>query len=124
MWNLLRFFSRIFVGSTFVFSGFVKAVDPVGGAVKFHDYFQAFSLDWLIPLALPAAIVLAVFEFLIGTLLIFNIFPKPTIRVALALWDFLPCWHLSLPYSIRFRIAGVLVMPLFLPTGRPSGKTL
>lgn len=88
MWNLLRFFSRIFVGSTFVFSGFVKAVDPVGGAVKFHDYFQAFSLDWLIPLALPAAIALAVFEFLIGIFLIFNIYPKTTIRVSFGFMAF------------------------------------
>jgi triosephosphate isomerase len=76
MWNILRFLSRIFVGATFLFSGFVKAVDPIGGAIKFHDYFQAFSLDWLMPLTMPASIALATLEFLTGALLVFNVFPK------------------------------------------------
>ncbi len=76
MWNLLRLFSRIIVGITFIFSGFVKAVDPVGGAIKFHDYFNAFHLDWLISLTMPASIGLAAFEFLLGIILVFNVYPK------------------------------------------------
>jgi uncharacterized membrane protein YphA (DoxX/SURF4 family) len=76
MWNLLRLFSRIIVGITFIFSGFVKAVDPVGGAIKFHDYFNAFHLDWLMSLTMPASIGLATLEFILGIFLVFNIFPR------------------------------------------------
>lgn len=82
MWNVLRFFSRIFVGATFIFSGFVKAVDPVGGAVKFHDYFQAFHMEWLMPLNMPFSIGLASLEFTIGILLVFNVFPRKTTIVS------------------------------------------
>lgn len=76
--KILLFLSRILVGITFIFSGFVKAVDPVGGAVKFNDYFQAFHLDWLMSLSMPFSIALAILEFLMGVLLVFNIFPRKT----------------------------------------------
>jgi uncharacterized membrane protein YphA (DoxX/SURF4 family) len=78
MWKILRFVSRIFVGITFIFSGFVKAVDPVGGAIKFHDYFQAFHFDWLMSLTMPAGFALASLEFAIGILLVCNVFPRQT----------------------------------------------
>jgi triosephosphate isomerase len=78
MWKALQFFSRIFMGATFIFSGFVKAVDPVGGAIKFHDYFQAFHMEWLMPLNMPFSIALASLEFTIGILLFFNVFPRKT----------------------------------------------
>lgn len=82
MWKLLQFFSRIFVGAIFIFSGFVKAIDPVGGAVKFHDYFQAFHMEWLMPLNMPFSIALASLEFTIGILLFFNVFPRKTAIVS------------------------------------------
>ena len=62
----LRFLSRIIVGLVFMFSGIVKAVDPLGSAYKFNDYFIAFNLDFLKPFALVLAILLFTAEFLAG----------------------------------------------------------
>lgn len=62
----LRFLSRIIVGLVFMFSGIVKAVDPLGSAYKFNDYFIAFNLDFLKPFALVLAIILFTAEFLAG----------------------------------------------------------
>jgi len=72
--------SRFILGLVFIFSGFVKGVDPMGSAYKFSDYFNAFNLAFLDPLAIPLAFVLAAAEFLIGVSLIFRF------RFQLAAW--------------------------------------
>ncbi|MCB9000021.1 MAG: DoxX family protein [Bacteroidales bacterium] len=64
--KVIRTISRILVGALFVFSGFVKAIDPLGSTYKFSDYFTAFSLDFFVPLALPLAFLLSAFELVLG----------------------------------------------------------
>jgi len=64
--KLLQSISRLFVGIVFVFSGFVKAVDPLGSTYKFLDYFTAFGLDFFDPLAFPLAIILSSVELVLG----------------------------------------------------------
>lgn len=74
--STLRTFSRIIVGLVFIFSGFVKAVDPLGSAYKFHDYFQAFHLGFLDFLTLPLAILLCTVEFIAGVAVLSGIRQK------------------------------------------------
>lgn len=82
---ILRFFFRIIPAVTFIFSGLVKAIDPVGGSIKFEDYFMAFHLDWLMPIALPLALALAAFEFLLGFYLLLGFFVRQLATVSLLL---------------------------------------
>ncbi|HBC77959.1 MAG TPA: DoxX family protein [Bacteroidales bacterium] len=64
--KILRLLSRITVGILFMFSGTVKAIDPLGSAYKFNDYFQAFHLEFLKPFSLGLAILLFTAEFISG----------------------------------------------------------
>jgi hypothetical protein len=64
--RIIRFISRIIIGLVFMFSGVVKAVDPLGTAYKFSDYFQAFHLEFLQPVSLILAIILFTAEFISG----------------------------------------------------------
>jgi len=64
--------SRIIVGVVFIFSGFVKAVDPLGSMYKFLDYYEAFGMDFLSFTAFPLAILLSSLEFVIGFSLLFS----------------------------------------------------
>jgi uncharacterized membrane protein YphA (DoxX/SURF4 family) len=86
--NVLARIFMIVVGLTFLFSGFVKAVDPVGGAIKFEDYFNAFHLGFLGFLSLPLSVVLAAIEFLIGAHLVMAIRVKLTSWLALLFMSF------------------------------------
>lgn len=64
--KIVRTISRIIIGLVFIFSGVVKAIDPLGFAYKFHDYFQAFHLGFLYSLSLPLAILMCLAEFISG----------------------------------------------------------
>lgn len=64
--KILRFAGRIVIGLVFIFSGIVKAIDPLGSAYKFHDYFQAFDIGFLNMLSLPLAVLLCTVEFIAG----------------------------------------------------------
>jgi len=62
--------ARGLAGLIFVFSGFVKGIDPMGTAFKFGDYFTAFGIGFLDNLALPFAIILCLVEFITGMMLL------------------------------------------------------
>ena len=69
----IRLISRILLGFVFMFSGFVKAVDPLGSMYKFQEYFEAFHWHWMVPFALTLGILLCCLEFIIGFAFVFNI---------------------------------------------------
>lgn len=73
----LNVVSRWIVGLVFLFSAFVKGVDPMGTMFKIQDYMSSWSLfgssfEWAYPLAGVLAVTLICAEFLVGVLLIFN----------------------------------------------------
>ncbi len=65
--------SRIFVGLVFMFSGFVKAVDPLGSEYKITDYLTAFGLNMFQPASIYFAVLLNILEFSIGFVLFFGV---------------------------------------------------
>ena len=71
--KLFYHFSRFIIGTTFIFSGFVKGIDPWGSAFKFNDYFQAMGLSWFAWASFGLGILLAFAEFAIGVAILFQI---------------------------------------------------
>ncbi len=84
MTRVLFIISRILIGVTFIFSGFVKAVDPTGSAIKFGDYFGAFGMEGLLGMSMPLAFVVAAFEFLTGFHILLGIRIKTFSLISLA----------------------------------------
>ena len=73
--NLFLQISRLLFGAVFVFSGFVKAIDPLGSTYKIEDYLRTFGgfFESMADYAFPLAIALSTIELLIGLNLIFKI---------------------------------------------------
>lgn len=74
--KVLTQISRILTGLLFIFSGFVKGIDPMGTAFKLEDYFTAFGAGFLDDLALPLAIILCLIEFVTGMMLLTGSFVR------------------------------------------------
>ncbi len=75
--KILKITFRIILGIVFTFSGFVKAVDPLGTAYKFTDYFvEAFGMPGLSGLSQALSISLNALEFLVGICLLVNVKPR------------------------------------------------
>lgn len=66
--KFLLHFSRLFVGNLFIFSGVVKANDPLGFSYKLIEYFEEFGTnwDWLIEIAMPFAAAICILEIVLG----------------------------------------------------------
>ncbi|MBR5639055.1 MAG: DoxX family protein [Muribaculaceae bacterium] len=61
---------RIIVGGTFIFSGFVKCVDPIGSVYKFHDYLAALGLHNLIGSEVVLSFAIPVLELVLGVMIL------------------------------------------------------
>lgn len=66
---------RFLLAALFIFSGFVKAVDPLGTTYKIQDYLAAFGVASWIPSFFPLiiSITLSALEFVIGIMMFFGI---------------------------------------------------
>ncbi|MFW0716295.1 BT_3928 family protein [Pedobacter sp. N23S346] len=76
MRNILLSFSRFFVGALFIFSGLIKANDPLGFGYKLQEYFEVFHMNFLSPAATGIAILLCTLEIVLGALLILGFWSK------------------------------------------------
>ncbi len=76
--SIVTLIVRTLLGCVCVFSGFVKAIDPLGTNYKIEDYLNAFGgvfaeFTWI---ALSGSILLSMFEFCLGWSLILNLRPR------------------------------------------------
>ena len=88
---------RLLVALTFILSGFVKAVDPLGTQYKIADYLEAMHMQQYIPdtITLLASIIVSAIEFGLGICLLFAIRRRLTSKILLlvmALFTPLTLW--------------------------------
>jgi uncharacterized membrane protein YphA (DoxX/SURF4 family) len=84
---ILTHVARFLVGGLFIFSGFIKANDPLGFSYKLKEYFDVFQNDtgmaffeWFAHIALPLAIIVCASEIILGVMLLLGT------KVKLTLW--------------------------------------
>lgn len=78
--KIITHITRFLVGAVFIFSGLIKANDPLGFSYKLEEYFEVFHMDFMVPAALFTAIFICVFEVALGCMLLLGA------RVKLTLW--------------------------------------
>lgn len=76
--------SKWLVGLLFIFSGLIKANDPLGFGYKLQEYFEVFHISFLNGWATGIAVLLCVLEILFGALLLFGIFRNFVVKGLLA----------------------------------------
>lgn len=93
--------ARILLGVVFIFSGLVKAIDPLGTTYKIEDYLKAFGgvFNYLMPLAEAAAVCLITLEFLLGICLLLNV------RTQWTSWITLVFYCIMTPLTLYIAIA-------------------
>lgn len=84
----IRIASRILLGLVFIFSGFVKGIDPIGSAIKFSEYFETWHITWLSSFSIALSVILSTSEFLIGVCLLVGLRMRVTAWAALLFMSF------------------------------------
>ena len=87
------FLARLVVAIILLFSGFVKAVDPLGTQYKLQDYLEALGMggmiaDWVL---LGLSIALSTMEFVLGVLLLFAISRRLVTKIVLGVMVVMTC---------------------------------
>ncbi len=93
--------ARIFVGLLFIFSGLIKANDPLGFSYKLEEYFEVFHITFLNGFALSIAIVLCALEMLLGFALLIGV---RTVSVAWGLLLLIIFFAFLTFYSAYFKV--------------------
>lgn len=82
---------RFLLAAAFIFSGFVKSVDPLGSQYKIQDYLSAFGVASWFPSFFPllGGIILSAIEFSVGIFLFFGVRRSVASTLALILMVFM-----------------------------------
>lgn len=93
--------ARLLLGGTFLLSGVTKMIDPLGTLTKIEAYLSAWGLSDIVPpgLALVGGCALALFEFIVGLLLVSGSLRRSAPLLATAIMAFM------LPLTIYIAIA-------------------
>jgi uncharacterized membrane protein YphA (DoxX/SURF4 family) len=70
MKTAFMYITRVIVGLLFIFSGLIKANDPLGFGYKLQEYFEVFHISFLNDYAVAFAILLCTLEIVLGALLL------------------------------------------------------
>ena len=83
--SILVILSRALLALTFIFSGFVKAIDPLGSQYKIAEYLEAVQLSAYIPdwAQLMISVGLAAIEFTLGIMLLLAIRRRLASKISL-----------------------------------------
>lgn len=71
--------ARIFTGALFIFSGLIKANDPIGFAYKLEEYFQVFQMSFLNDISVYIAIIICSIEIILGAFLILGLWRRKVV---------------------------------------------
>lgn len=116
--------SRVILGITFIFSGFVKSVDPIGTVYKIQDYFISFGLSDLSTLALPMSVILCAGELCLGIFMLFGLYRKWTSRIMLAVMVFMTILTLYLAIANPVKDCGCFGDALIITNWQTFYKNL
>lgn len=64
--HLLITISRIIVGILFIFSGLIKANDPLGLSYKMQEFFEVWGMHWMNDFTLALSLIMIAFEIVAG----------------------------------------------------------
>ncbi len=101
MKNILLNLLRAIVGLLFIFSGLIKANDPLGFGYKLQEYFEVFHIAFLNDYATVFAILLCTIEIVLGALLLLGIRSR---NVALGLLLIIIFFTFLTFYSAFFKV--------------------
>lgn len=124
MKETIRIISQIIVAVVFIFSGFVKCVDPTGTAIKMEEYFLAFGMDFMTPLSMALSVLMCGIELLTGIMLLLNLKIKWAIWLATALMAFYTPLTLWLAISDKVTDCGCFGDALVLTNWQTFFKNL
>jgi len=74
--DILLNISRIFVGILFIFSGLIKANDPMGFGYKLQEYFHVFKMDFLNDYSTWLAVIICGLEIILGAFLLLGFYRR------------------------------------------------
>ncbi len=129
--NILITFLQDFIGCFFIFSGFVKAVDPLGTGYKMHEYFEAFAGEGLRPLweylatwSTFMAVTMIAMELFVGFVLLIGWKPRFTVGIIWLLtlfftfltgYTFLSGYGITKPFMLASAVVMLVVAAVAFP---------
>ena len=117
---------RLLMAITFIFSGFVKGMDPLGTQYKITDYLEALHLDWIFPSwsTLVMSILLSTCEFALGIFLLFAIRRRLVSKITLLVMSIMTLITLWIVLANPVKDCGCFGDAITLTNAETFGKNI